>query len=234
MMDAIVLCGGRGSRLASVVSDLPKPLAPVADRPFLDYVLDYLRRSGRVSRVILATGYLAEQINTHFGNEYAGMPLVYSQEDKPLGTGGAILLAMRRFSIDSPFLILNGDSFVDVDLAALERSIVNTHFSFAMSLFRVADTARFGTVVCDEERVTRFGEKTGGTEPGLINAGVYIVRPQAFADWSQIGGMLSLEQVILPALVGRGAVTGVESGTRFIDIGIPATYAAAEDFFRVI
>ena len=108
-MDAIVLCGGRGTRLASVVSDVPKPLASVAGRPFLDYVLSSLEDSGIVSRVILATGHLGEAIEARYARRFGAMPIAYSRETIPMGTGGAVMLALRSYSVSSPFLILNGD-----------------------------------------------------------------------------------------------------------------------------
>lgn len=128
-------------------------------------------------------------------------------------------------------MIVNGDSFIDVDLQALSRPLSGGKYNFALSLFRVADSACFGTVAWNGERVTSFVEKAGREVPGLINAGVYMSKPGALADWLHVEGMLSLEQQILPVLVARGDVAAIESGTRFIDIGLPETYAAAQDFF---
>lgn len=228
-----MLCGGKGTRLASVVSDVPKPLAPIGGRPFLDYLLSYLGSSGVVSRVILATGHLADKVEAHYGTSLRNLPVTYSPEVEPLGTGGAVFQAMRRFRIVTPFLILNGDSFVDADVVALIRLLDSRRTGMALTLYQVDDAARFGTVAWDGDRVTGFFEKTGRAEPGLINAGIYAAHPDTFADWAQLDGFISLEQMVLPELVKHGSVSAIQSGTRFIDIGLPETYAAAASFFEV-
>lgn len=230
-MDAIVLCGGKGTRLASVVSDVPKPLAPVSGRPFLDYVLAYLERSGLVGRVILATGHLAQKVEAHYGERFGRLALCHNPESVPLGTGGAVFQAARRHGLDGPFFILNGDSFVDADLAALARLQEESNAAVALTVFGVDDAARFGTVVLAGKRVSGFVEKTGRHEPGLINAGIYVASSSALGEWLHRDGFVSLEQEVLPALVERGSVSAMKSGERFIDIGLPETYASAATFF---
>jgi NDP-sugar pyrophosphorylase family protein len=231
-MDAIVLCGGKGTRLASVVSDVPKPLAPIGGRPFLDYLLAYLERSGLVSRVVLATGYLAQQIEDHYGAKFGSLSIVYSYEAAPLGTGGALLLALRSYSISSPFLVLNGDSFIDVDLASLVELLKNSGAGFAMSLHQVDNAARFGTVELFGNSVIGFSEKTMRSSCGLINAGVYLLTPETLNKWYESTCSVSLELDILPDLVSKGNVVGFKSGTHFIDIGLPETYFEAPAFFQ--
>ncbi len=230
-MDAVILCGGKGTRLASVVQDVPKPLAPVHQRPFLDYLLDFLHASGLVQRVLLATGHLAHKVREHYGTHYRGLPLCYSVEPQPLGTAGAVRLLQSRYPMTQPFLLLNGDSFVDVDLHALLVLHQAQSVALTMSLFAVADAARFGTVTLDGSRVRAFHEKGGISEAGLINAGVYLLQPDALQQWAASDGMLSLETEVLPVLVARQQVAGLQSGARFIDIGLPETYRAALDFF---
>lgn len=231
-MDAILLCGGKGTRLASVVSDVPKPLARVDGRPFLDHLLALLRASALVDRVILASGHLAERLLAHYGEHFEDLPLVHSREDSPLGTGGALLLALRRHGDGGPVLVLNGDSYLDADLAALHALLARPGCDLAMAVHAVADAARFGTVVLDDDRVLGFHEKRGRAEPGLINAGIYALRPTALAAWQDHPGALSLETTVLPALVAQGRVAALRTGTRFIDIGLPETYAAAAAFFQ--
>lgn len=230
-MDAIVLCGGKGTRLAAIVNDVPKPLAPVGGRPFLDYLLDYLGRTGCVSRVILATGHLATKVEAHYGPRFRDLSIVYSPELEPLGTGGAVFQAMRNFGLVDPFYILNGDSFVDADLGELRRLHARNGSAMSLTLFRVDDATRFGTVTRVGDTVTGFVEKAGHHEPGLINAGIYAASPDALAEWRQAQGFVSLEQEVLPKLVRRGTVSALESGSRFIDIGLPETYATAKAFF---
>lgn len=230
-MDAVILVGGKGTRLASVVSDVPKPLAPVHGRPFLDYVLDYLCASGQVSRFILATGHLADKVEAHYGARYRGIDILYSRETDPLGTGGAVLNAMRQLTLSTPFLLLNGDSFVDADLLALQQLHQASASGLTLALFPVDDAARFGTVCVAGSRVSAFSEKTGLNQPGLINSGIYLIEPAVLQPWLQDRAPLSLETAIMPQLVAANRVHALVGGSRFIDIGLPETYQAALDFF---
>lgn len=231
-MDAIVLCGGKGTRLSSIVSDVPKPLAPVAGRPFLDYLLSYLERSGFVSRVVLATGHLAQQVEDQYGTKFSTIPIAYSRELVPLGTGGAVLLALKRFEISSPFFIINGDSFIDADLGALVKMLDKPKAKFALALHQVDDAASFGTVELVGQQVISFTEKRGVAVGGLINAGIYVTKEETFDEWRANDVSVSLEQDILPSLVNKGGVFAMQSGNYFIDIGIPETYFAAPNFFK--
>jgi D-glycero-alpha-D-manno-heptose 1-phosphate guanylyltransferase len=231
MMDAVILCGGKGTRLASVVSDLPKPLAPVAGRPFLDYVLDYLLNTRSVRRIVLATGHLADKVEKQYGSTYCGIPVVYSREETPLGTGGAVLNALRQHSLSDPFLLLNGDSFIDADLNDLLAAHTSNAARLTMALHEVADSGRFGTVELSGSKVTAFLEKTGLTTRGLINSGVYLLNLSTLSAWENRGEAFSLEVDMIPALLGAQDVYGVKSGKRFIDIGLPDTYAMCSNFF---
>jgi len=230
-MDALILCGGKGTRLATIVNEIPKPLALVAGRPFLDYLLDYLSKFEQITRVILATGYLANQFESYYGCISRGIPILYSVEDIPVGTGGAIVMAMRRYRIQEPFFIFNGDSFIDADLDRLTMILEDKAALLGLSLFKIADASRFGTVLCSSGKAISFTEKSGLSTPGLINAGVYIASPAAFDTWRNLDKFLSLEQEILPVLVRGGSVSVIETGSRFIDIGTPETYLAATNFF---
>lgn len=230
-MDALILCGGKGSRLASVVHDRPKPLAPIDGRPFLDFVLDHLVETGVVSRIVLATGHLAAQIESHYGQSYCGIPISFSEEPTPLGTGGAVLHALRQTTISRPFLLLNGDSFVDATVTEMLLLHEQEGAALTLALYPLDDTARFGTVDIEIGRVKQFIEKSGIAKPGLINAGIYVVDPTALQPWEEISGSLSLETDLLPALVAAQCVCGLRTGTRFIDIGLPETYCTAQAFF---
>lgn len=230
-MDAIVLCGGKGTRLSAVVNKVPKPLAPIGGRPFLDYLLMSLANSGIVSRVILATGHLAQRVEDQYGTAFGSLPIVYSCETESLGTGGAVLLALGRYTISSPFLLLNGDSFIDAEFNSLIGLLGSAEADFAMALYRVEDASRFGTVELSGNRVIGFVEKAMMPVGGLINAGVYLTKPEAFSEWMSKTGPLSLEIEVLPRLISKGKVVGVESGKHFIDIGLPETYREATSFF---
>jgi ADP-glucose pyrophosphorylase len=231
-MDAIVLCGGKGTRLASVVSDVPKPLALVNGRPFLDYLLTHLISSGLITRIILATGHMADKVAAHYGDSFQGIPIAYSEETEPLGTGGAILLAIQRYQLQAPCFALNGDSFVNADLIALKERGSQPGCKFALTVFQVENAAAFGTVTLEGERITSFLEKTGETKPGLINAGVYYLDPQYLLQKHWASKTVSLEYEMAPLLQKENVICGMQSGDVFIDIGTPATYALSEHILR--
>jgi NDP-sugar pyrophosphorylase family protein len=224
-VSAAVLAGGLGTRLRSVVADRPKVLAPVAGRPFLAHLLGQLARAG-VRDAVLLVGYGADQVKAAFGGEYGGVRLTYSAEPAPLGTGGAVRHALPLLRGRS-VLLLNGDSYCDADLAALR----DAHAADAtLTLTRVEDAARFGRVVLGAgDRVTDFGEKRPDPGPGWINAGVYLFRRDLLGA-VPAGVPVSLERDVLPGWVRAGGVRGFRGG-RFIDIGVPESYAAADDFF---
>jgi len=222
---AFVLCGGLGTRLRPVVSDRPKSMATVAGVPFLQLLLEDLKAQG-IGEVILGTGYMADRVQAFFrcGEEF-GLRLVYSREDEPLGTGGALKLAEPLLS--DPVVVLNGDSYVEWSLAAIRALFAQKDASVVMILQAVADVARYGSVTIEPDgRVTEFVEKgtRGGT--GLINAGVYLVRKEIVAALPA-GEAVSLERDVFPRLL-RGKVYGLVSKGLFIDIGVPADLARAQ------
>jgi NDP-sugar pyrophosphorylase family protein len=226
---AAVLAGGLGTRLRSVVADRPKVLAPVAGQPFLAHLLDQLGRVG-VRETGLLVGYGAGQVREAFGDTHSGMRLEYSTETEPLGTGGAVRLALPHLRTDT-VLLLNGDSYCDLDLAAFLRFHRERGASASLALTHVENASRFGRVVTGPgDRVERFEEKNPTPAPGWINAGVYLLaRPLIEAIPS--GRAVSLERDLMPAWVAAGAVFGFPGGGRFIDIGVPESFAAAQEFF---
>ena len=223
---AVLLVGGMGTRLRSVVPFSPKPLASVGDRPFLSLLVRQLQASG-VRHLVMCTGYLAEQIESAFGDGREwGVSIEYSRESEPLGTAGAVRLAQERVRGCENFLVLNGDSFLDLDLARLMR-FHHEHAAIAtMAVVRVEDAARYGTVrVDDAHRVCGFTEKTGANAPGLVNAGIYTFRRQIF-DFIP-AGPASLERDVFPRLLEAG-IYAFEQRGMFIDIGTPEDYARAQ------
>lgn len=223
--EAIVLVGGFGTRLRSVVADLPKPLAPVAGRPFLAHLLDQLAAGG-LRRVILATGYFAEKIEQTIGSRWQGMDIAYSQEPEPLGTGGAIVRAASQLQGDGVHLA-NGDTFLRYDLQAIERSVYQAAATLGVALAEVSDVARYGAVEVSGERVTAFLEK-GGHGRGLINAGSYFLTASGVANLPVDEHTYSFEsRVLLPeAMAGR--LVAFRDTSDFIDIGVPADYALSQ------
>ena len=219
-MEAIVLAGGFGTRLQSVVNDVPKPMAPVKGRPFLCYVLDYLCGQ-EIEKCVLAVGYKYEKIMEFFGNSYQGMELIYSIEKEPLGTGGAIKQACE-FCSNSDIFVLNGDTYFEVNLQAL-RACYND--KFAMACLYKKDASRYGLVRVQDKLVTELVEKQPNS-CGLINGGVYLLNKKVF-DMHK--GKFSLEVDILPTLVKQSNVHAIVSDGYFIDIGIPEDYKRAEN-----
>lgn len=225
--EAIVLAGGFGTRLRGVVDDVPKPLAPVAGRPFLAWLLDRLAAGG-MRRCILATGYLSELIEKRVGSRWQGMDITYSLEPRPLGTGGAIRLAASRLNGDAAH-VLNGDTWLEYDSAALEDAARAAGASMAIALARVDDVARYGAVDIDHGRVTGFREK-GEPGPGWINAGCYFLGADALAALPARDAF-SFEQDVLQPRVQAGAVGAFTATAGFIDIGVPEDYARAQTLF---
>jgi D-glycero-alpha-D-manno-heptose 1-phosphate guanylyltransferase len=222
-MEAIVLAGGMGTRLRAVVSDLPKPMAPVAGRPFLELLLRSLVAKG-FSRVILSIGYMAEKISGHFGSCFAGVELAYSLETDPLGTGGAVSQAARLVREDH-FFVFNGDTFLDLDARGVDAMWQRKRKPLIVAR-AVEDTARYGRLDIDHGHVVRFAEKGQGG-PGLINAGCYVFQADQFSD-IEPGARFSLETDYLAPLVERTAVALHVASGLFIDIGVPSDYVRAQ------
>ncbi|MBI3802790.1 MAG: nucleotidyltransferase family protein [Nitrospirae bacterium] len=226
-MEAIILAGGRGTRLQSVVPDLPKPMAPINGRPFLTYQLDYWIKQG-VLRFILSVGYKRDAIQDYFKDRYKGIEIVYAVEEQPLGTGGGLLLALERIKNPSPFLVLNGDTFFEVDLEKLKSFHLEKKADLTMALLEVAENSRYGGVQLGEgERIVAY---RGISNPSnrLINGGVYLFEKGALSDEWIPGSALSLEDQLFPVLLQSGSrVYGFKSAGRFIDIGIPDDYYAS-------
>ncbi|HWK43568.1 MAG TPA: sugar phosphate nucleotidyltransferase [Stellaceae bacterium] len=234
-IDAVVLAGGRGTRLASVVSDVPKPLAPVDGKPFLNYLLAGFVAGGVVGRVVLAIGHLADRVVAHYAATPPALPLDYSIETTPLGTGGALVAAWPRVR-GRRAIVANGDSLVASDHRALLDHHVLSGALVTMTLVEVPDTARYGAVTLADDpaarpgtgRVSAFHEKSAIGGIGLINAGLYLIEAEAIAALPD--GPLSLERDVLPVLVAAGRVQAVVTRGPFLDIGLPETYAAAPAF----
>jgi len=229
-LTAVILAGGLGTRLRSAVPDRQKVIAQVGGRPFLSYLLDQVASAG-AREAVLCTGYLGEQVREQLGDSYRGLRLAYSQEPSPLGTGGALRLVSAL--VKSPeLLVLNGDSFFGLDLAAFRAWHDARRAAATIALVEVADAGRYGCVdVGPDGAVARFQEK--GSRPGQawINAGVYLLARRLLSEVPR-DREVSLERELFPAWIGQG-VYGYQAGGKFLDIGDPDAYAAAESFFAV-
>jgi NDP-sugar pyrophosphorylase family protein len=224
-----ILAGGFGTRLRSRVADRPKVLAPVRGRPYLCYLLDQLAGAG-LRKVVLLTGYMAEAVEATLGQDYRGMKLVYSPEPEPLGTGGALRLALPLIASQQA-LVLNGDSYCDVELSDFWLVHIRQRAAVSLVLAEVADTTRFGKVHVADQRIERFEEKQSASGAGWINAGVYLLGREQIAEISPRRAV-SLEREMFPAWAARGCLHGFRSAGRFLDIGTPESYTEAETFFR--
>jgi NDP-sugar pyrophosphorylase family protein len=223
---AVLLVGGMGTRLRSLLPSTPKPLASIGKKSFLELLIRQLRAQG-ISRLIMCTGYLADQIESEFGDGRDwDVAIEYSRESIPMGTAGAVKLAQPCLNDASDFLVMNGDSFVEINFEELLQFHRGHNALASMALVRVENASRYGTVSLDSnDRVVRFLEKTGSDLPGLINAGVYVFNRAIFEQMPETPA--SLEKDIFPRLLEQG-VHALRQGGMFIDIGTPEDYSRAQ------
>ena len=222
-MEAIVLAGGFGTRLRHVVPDVPKPMAPVCDKPFLEYILNYLSNNG-ITRVVLATGYKHEVIEAYFGVQYKNIEIIYSVEDTPLFTGGAIKKALHSCKGEYVYVI-NGDTFFDVDLASMFQFHIEQHADLTIAMKHMTDFERYGTLELEGNKITGFREKQKTAE-GYINGGIYLMRRDLLEQI--VEEKFSFESDFMEKKVNELSFAAFESNGYFIDIGIPEDYAKAQ------
>ena len=228
-MEAIVLAGGLGTRLSTVVQDVPKPMAPVAGRPFLEYIMDDLVSYG-ITRIILAVHYKKEYIMEYFGNCYCGAEIRYSIEDKPLFTGGAVKKALELCQ-DRRVYIINGDTYFDVPLLKMAEEAETRGKPVTIAVKKMVDFARYGRVAVDENNViTAFYEKQP-CKIGLINGGIYYISREILSSYPE---KFSLEVDCFPKLLCHRNILAFESKGFFIDIGVPEDFYRAQDYFATM
>lgn len=231
MTEAIILAGGFGTRLQTVVNDVPKPMAPVAGKPFLDYIFLYLRHYG-ITHAVLSTGYLAHKVSDRYKQEFEGIRVSYAAEETPLGTGGGIRLAMEQCSTEA-ILVLNGDSFFDVDLNVYASQYKSLGPAGALALRKVENAARYGTIsLGSNQRIAAFKEKDSIEKPGLINGGVYLLNRRIFLENTPAAKAFSIEKDFFETKLAEIELCGFEHEGYFIDIGIPEDYSRAQDDFK--
>lgn len=223
--EAIVLAGGLGTRLKSVISDIPKPMAPVGEKPFLYYLLRSLQKQG-FKRVVLSVGYRSEVIENYFGNCFESLELVYAFEKEPLGTGGGIANALH-FARGQEVALINGDTFFDVALESLYSFHKLHQADISFSLKPMHEFDRYGRVELDDKcRIKTFHEKAYCAN-GLINGGVYILNKIVFEAFN-LPVKFSFEKDLLEKYAGELNLYGFVSDSYFIDIGIPEDYSRAQ------
>jgi D-glycero-alpha-D-manno-heptose 1-phosphate guanylyltransferase len=228
---AIVLAGGLGTRLRSAVPNVPKPMALVGGRPFLEHLMDYWINQG-VTQFVISVGYMKEVIMDYFASSYRSTPIEYAIEVKPLGTGGGLLLAAQ--GITEPFLVLNGDTFFEVELSKLMRFHIEKSSEWTFSLFKTNEFDRYmGMDVNENGKIISLN--LGNHKQGLLaNGGVYILTPLSIKIFqSKVGQKLSLEEDLIPNKISQGAnIYGLEISKKFLDIGLPKDYFRANEFIN--
>ena len=224
MSEAIILAGGFGTRLRTVVSDVPKPMAPVAGRPFLCWLIDRLALQG-YSHIVLATGYMHEKVEEYFHNEYNGVRIDYAREMSPLGTGGAIVNALQHCT-EECITVLNGDTLFDINHRWLADMADSNGGRLTIVTRRVNDAGRYGAVETDAAgQITAFREKDPSIGSGYINGGIYRMH-RSLLDGYTVGTQFSFEKEVMQPL--REPFYAYPSDAYFIDIGVPDDYARAQ------
>lgn len=227
--EAIILAGGMGTRLKPLIHDVPKSMAPVNGRPFLEYQLDYIDRWG-ISRVVLSVGYKKELIRDHFGEQYKSVKLEYAIEEEPLGTGGAILNALRMINSHAVY-VFNGDTYFDVNLQRLEDFRHIKESDACISLRFENDTSRYGKVEFDNNnRIISYQEKGESQGEGYINGGVYLIRKDYLLNFG-LPERFSIEKDFFQRYYHTEEFYGLRCFSYFRDIGIPEDYQKAQDEF---
>ena len=227
-MDVVILCGGLGKRLRSVVSGEPKVIAKIGERAFLDILIDNLLMQG-FKNIILCVGYLKERIKNYY-DKNQDYTITFSEEEELLGTGGALKNA-KTLIRSNPFMVLNGDSICNVDF----RSFVDFHIEkealLSIVLVRSNTAEDYGSVILDSsQRITNFNEKVAGGNRNIINAGVYLVDNDIFSYMPE-QSKFSLEYDLFPKIIENNRCYGFLAEGEFIDIGTPERYEKAKDLY---
>ncbi len=229
-MEAIILAGGFGTRLQEVVNDLPKSMALVNGRPFLEYLLDYLKVAG-VNHVVLSVGYKRDAIMNHFGSAYRDIKINYAEEEEPMGTGGGIRLALWKIEGMRAFA-LNGDSMFRVDLNKMMDAHTKKKADITIALRELPDTGRYGRVTINKNhRIKGFEEKQKDAGRGYINGGIYVIE-KTFLMEPEFRGRFSIEKDCFEQHFAISRMFGFPSKAYFLDIGIPETFKQAQDDFK--
>ncbi len=231
LQEAIILAGGFGTRLQSVVNDVPKPMAPINNEPFLNYIFDYLKHY-QIKHVVLSTGYLSEKIIDYYKTEFNGIKISYTTEELPLGTGGGIRLALKKCTTAN-VLVLNGDSFFDVDIESYNQNHIHSNAQYSLALREIDNASRYGTITLgNDNSIIDFKEKDNREHSGLINGGVYILNRELFLNQTQANTTFSIEKDFYENRISELNIFGFEYNGYFIDIGIPQDYKKAQDDFK--
>ena len=227
---AIILAGGFGTRLKSLVSNIPKPMAMVNNQPFLNYLINYLKHY-QIKNIVFSTGYLSNVIELHYKNKYENLTINYSKEEEPLGTGGGIRKAIELID-EQNILVLNGDSFFDVNLFELYNQFITNQYDAIIASRKVENADRYGTIETQNQIITNFNEKTGNSKPGIINGGVYILNKNHYINNTINNINFSIEKNYFEKYFKTSVFGTYTCSGYFIDIGIPTDFLRAQNEFK--
>ena len=226
MRQAIILAGGFGTRLQKVVKDNPKPMAPIQNRPFLFYLLSYLKKN-KFTDIVISVGYLKEQIIEYFGDNFLGMNISYAIEEKPLGTGGAIINSLQNIDQSQPVVVLNGDTFIEIDYDELLENHDRSEKIITIALKNIENSSRYGFVEIQNGIICSFKEKSLTPQSGYINSGVYVIDPAIFTQHT-FEKKFSFETDFLVKCTKILQINTFKADNYFIDIGIPEDYQRSQ------
>ncbi len=228
-MDVVILCGGKGERLKAAVNNRPKPMAEINNRPFLDMLIDHVSDFG-FRHFILSTGYMADFIKKYYQKKQTSLEFLFSEDERPLGTGGAIKNAQALIK-SSTFLVLNGDSFCNVDLQKFMNFHSDKKALVSMALTIDTDHKEYGTVILEDSGlITGFYEKSGKYRVGLINTGIYLFQKKVLALMPKKKSF-SLETDFFPSIT-KNSFYGFRTRQPLLDIGTPKRYVKAKEFLK--
>jgi len=228
---AIILAGGLGKRLRKIIPNLPKPMAPIHNRPFLEHQMDYWIDQG-ITKFVLSVGYQKQTIIDHFGESYKGASVDYVVEETPLGTGGGLLMAAQNLT--EPFLVLNGDTMFEVNLSSLNIFHKEHKSELTLTLFRSNNSERYKLLELSPNGEVHSLVSGLNKSDLLANGGVYLINPAAISVLNRwLGKKVSLEDELLPDFISSGGVLyGMECLSKFIDIGVPEDYYRSAEIFN--
>jgi D-glycero-alpha-D-manno-heptose 1-phosphate guanylyltransferase len=222
-MEIIILAGGKGTRLKKLVNDRPKPLADVNGKPFIEIIMDNLIQQG-ACHFILATGFMSSMFRSHFGDSYRGVPISFSEESRPLGTGGAIIKAQMMLRGEGYFFIMNGDTFFPIKLERLKNFALRNRSDIAIALCQANESGRYGAATLGTKSEIQL-EKTTALKGELANGGICVVSRQLEPNLVDNSIPVSFERDLLPAVKKNGGkLTGMIFSDYFIDVGTPQDY----------
>jgi len=224
--EAIILAGGFGTRLKHIVNDVPKPMAPINNLPFLSYLIKKMSDIG-IKHIVLSTGYLHEKIESYYHHSFKGIKISYAHETEPLGTGGAMLFSFEKTTTEN-LLVLNGDTFFDIDFEYFDDFFRKKETPLAVALRRLDDISRYGSVsINNNYKIISFAEKNQTTGEGLINGGIYLINK----NWLKrlnLPQNFSFEKDVLEKMYKENDFFALPFNNYFIDIGVPEDYERAQ------